>query len=228
MTIKPTAALTVDVVAFTVADGDLLVLLGRRTRPPFEGSWALPGALVGPAEEPDGAAVRQLIGEAGLTSAPDHLEQLATYASPGRDPRLRVASVAHLALCRQPPEPADPWAWREVGSVLAQGPTGLAFDHHRILTDGRERLRAKLEYTPLAAALAPEVFTVAELRGVYEAVWGAPLDPRNFHRKITGEHGLLTPAGQSTASGPGRPAALFRPGPLRLLNPPILRPDRRP
>jgi 8-oxo-dGTP diphosphatase len=100
----------------------------------------------------------------------------------------------------------------------------LAFDHGRILADGVERARAKLEYSPLAAAFCPPRFTVGELRRVYEAVWGVALDPRNFHRKVTGTPGFLVPAGGTTARQGGRPAQLFRLGDAGLLNPPMLRP----
>jgi 8-oxo-dGTP diphosphatase len=100
----------------------------------------------------------------------------------------------------------------------------LAFDHARILADGVERARAKLEYSPLAAAFCPPRFTVGELRRVYEAVWGVSLDPRNFHRKVTGTPGFLVPVGGTTARQGGRPAQLFERGTATLLNPPMLRP----
>jgi 8-oxo-dGTP diphosphatase len=106
----------------------------------------------------------------------------------------------------------------------AAGPAALAFDHVGILADGVERARAKLEYSPLAAAFCPAEFTVGELRRVYEAVWGVTLDARNFHRKVTGTAGFLLPVGRATVRQGGRPAQLFQLGPATLLNPPMLRP----
>ena len=100
----------------------------------------------------------------------------------------------------------------------------LAFDHGQILADGLERARAKLEYTPLAAAFCPPEFTIAQLRGVYETVWGTSLDPRNFHRKVTGTPGFVIPACGETAGARGRPAQLYRKGPAATLYPPLLRP----
>jgi 8-oxo-dGTP diphosphatase len=105
-------------------------------------------------------------------------------------------------------------------------PDGLAFDHARVLAAGVERARAKLEYTPLAAAFCDDEFTVADLRKVYEAVWGVALDPRNFHRKVTGTDDFLVDLQRRAPAGPdgGRPAALFRRGPARALHPAMLRP----
>ena len=135
-------------------------------------------------------------------------------------------SVAHLALLPDLPLPtagtdAADAEWRPVRQP--EEPTGLAFDHDRILTDGIERARAKLEYTALAAAFCPPEFTVAELRHVYEIVWGRPLDPRNFHRKVTGTPGFVVPTGHTTTRNGGRPAQLYRRGPAALLQPAVLR-----
>jgi 8-oxo-dGTP diphosphatase len=76
----------------------------------------------------------------------------------------------------------------------------------------------------LAAAFCPPAFTVGELRRVYEAVWGVSLDPRNFHRKVTGTPGYVRPSGGTTTRQGGRPAQLFTRGDVTLLNPPMLRP----
>ncbi|HYN30824.1 MAG TPA: NUDIX domain-containing protein [Dermatophilaceae bacterium] len=103
---------------------------------------------------------------------------------------------------------------------------GLAFDHARILADGVERARATLEDTGCAAALCGVTFTVADLHAVYEAVWGVALDRANFHRKVTGVEGFLTPTGELREGGRGRPARVYRGDPRATLSPPILRGDR--
>lgn len=234
-----------DLVILTVRDGALQVLLIRRGIAPYEGQWALPGGFVRPKEDLEEAARRELAEETGLVSDRIHLEQVATYGEPGRDPRGRVVSVAYLALVPDLPTPtagtdAASASWVAVADVLderassagGQGSAGgpgagdsgrLAFDHRRILADAIERARAKLEYSPLAAAFCPDEFTISELRGIYEAVWGVQLDPRNFHRKATKTDGFVVPLGATTTRDGGRPAQLFRRGPAATLHPPLTR-----
>ena len=219
-------SVTVDLVVLTIRDGDLAALLVRRAATPYRGRWALPGGFVWRDEDLAAAAERELSEETGLT-APGHLEQLATYGSPRRDPRGRVITVAYLALVPDLPTPvagtdAVQAAWRPVAALR---PDGLAFDHDRILADGVERARAKLEYTPLGAAFCASEFTIAELRAVYEAVWGAPLDPRNFHRKVTSTPGFVRATGRVTEGERGRPAQLYRRGDAIALYPPLMRPS---
>ncbi|MFI5710761.1 NUDIX hydrolase [Kribbella sp. NPDC051620] len=216
-----------DLVILTVREGSLQVLLVRRGIAPYQGRWALPGGFVRPKEDLEAAARRELEEETGLHSDRIHLEQVATYGEPGRDPRGRVISVTYLALVPDLPSPvagtdAASAEWVAVDEVLTDQDR-LAFDHHRILTDAVERARAKLEYSPLAAAFCPDEFTISELRGIYEAVWGVQLDPRNFHRKATKTDGFVIPLGATTTRDGGRPAQLFRRGPAATLHPPLTR-----
>jgi 8-oxo-dGTP diphosphatase len=218
-------AVAVDLVILTVRGGALSTLLVRRDAQPFSGAPALPGGFVLPNEDLIDTATRELVEETGLTVAGHHLEQLGSYAAPDRDPRGRVLSVGHLALVPDLPDPqvrsdGVVSAWFPVADVV-----GLAFDHDRILADGVERARAKLEYTTLAAAFCPPEFTVSQLRGVYEAVWGTRLDPRNFQRKVTGTPEFLLPTKRLVTGGRGRPAQLFHRGPATALHPPMLRGD---
>ncbi|MDT7537184.1 MAG: 8-oxo-dGTP diphosphatase [Actinomycetota bacterium] len=226
----PPFAVTVDMVLLTVTDGRFSVLLVERDTHPFRGFIALPGGFVQPDEDLDAAAVRRLEQETGVRRSAAYVEQLGAFGAPDRDPRMRVVSVAYLVFAPDLPAPrpgagARSVAWVPVEDVDADR---LAFDHARVLAAGVERARAKLEYTPLAAAFCDEELTVADLRRVYEAVWGVPLDPRNFHRKVTGTPGFLEPVGRPAPVGPegGRPAALYRRGPATSLHPAMLRPSR--
>jgi ADP-ribose pyrophosphatase YjhB (NUDIX family) len=243
-------AVTVDVVVLTIRDGDLQVLLVQRGVPPFRGAWALPGGFVRTGtgagrervdEDLADAAIRELAEETGQQPGGFHLEQLATYGAPGRDPRMRVISVAYLALAPELPDPragsdAQAAAWVPVTSLgLADHAAGqrpgttrkLAFDHARIVADGLDRARSKLEYTPLATAFVTEPFTISELRAVYETVWGEPLHAANFHRKVLSVPGFVESTGATTETGGprgGPRARLYRCGDARLLHPALLRP----
>jgi 8-oxo-dGTP diphosphatase len=225
--LRLTCALAVDLVVLTVRDDQLAVLAVRRGVPPHRGRWALPGGFVAAGEDLRDAAERELAEETGVVNVATHLEQLATFGAPRRDPRGRVVSVAYLALMPRLPAPtsgsdAQDARWLPTRSLLER-PTALAFDHTQILRDGVERARSKLEYSPLACAFCAPEFTVAELRRVYEIVWDTTLDPRNFHRKVTGTQGFLRPLGRTTTRDGGRPAQLYRRGDAAILHPAMLR-----
>lgn len=235
----PPVAVTVDIVILTIQPtaggraaepGELSVLLVRRGVPPYRGMWALPGGFVRPDEDLDTAAARELreeteIGASGAGSG-FHLEQLASYGAPGRDPRMRVVSVAYLALVANLPQPvagddaAEARLWPVAG--LAQGRPALAFDHGQIIADAVERARAKLEYTNLATSLLPEPFTIGDLRRVYEAVWGRPLHPANFRRKVLATPGFVVPTGELAPTGRGW-TELYRRGTTTTLYPALSR-----
>jgi 8-oxo-dGTP diphosphatase len=227
----PPVAVTVDVVILTVRQGQLCVLLIRRGAHPHRGRWALPGGFVGPHEDLDRAAQREVAEETGL-DAQAHLEQLGTYGDPDRDPRMRVVSVAYLALAPDLPSPAagtdaaDARFW-PVADLTGDGRPALAFDHDRILAGAVDRARAKLEYTSLATTFLEEPFTVADLRRIYQAVWGVELHPANFRRKVLSTPGFVVPTGEERATGRGW-AELYQRGTTAQLHPAILRPNERP
>ncbi len=213
----------------TLKESRLHVLLVERGEDPFRGMPALPGGFLNhDGEEILDAAHRELSEETALTAGWVHLEQLATYGDSGRDPRGRVVSVAHLAIAPGLPDPvagtdATDAAWVPAEAVLS-GEVKLAFDHRRIATDGIEHARTKLEFSALATAFCREIFTIAELQQVYEAVWGTELDTRNFYRKVQAAKGFIVPVGTSRRTTGGRPARLYRAGPKTVLFPPLIRP----
>ncbi|MBG0560168.1 NUDIX hydrolase [Actinoplanes aureus] len=229
----PAVAVTVDVVALTIRDGKLCVLLVERGTQPYAGQRALPGGFV-KNETLDEAALREFAEETGLTPGQGelgrvHLEQLKTYGDPDRDPRMRVISVAYLAFAPRLPEPTAGTDAARAYWVPVDEAKDLAFDHDDVLADGLERARDKLEYTPLATAFTDPEFTISELRHVYAAVWGEELHAGNFHRKVLSVPGFVEGTGRTTARGGDRGgprAKLYQAGDARLLHPALLRPTR--
>jgi 8-oxo-dGTP diphosphatase len=203
--------LSADPVVFTLLDGGLAVLLARRLEEPQRGMFALPGGFVGTSESPEQTAERKLREKTGVGSV--HLEQLRTYAGPGRDPRGWLPSIAYLALVGPealPDErPADRDAsWHEVHALPE-----LALDHARIVDDGLWRLRARVAdkgwFVRVAGRLLPEAFTLRQAQELYEALRGEPVDPANFRRDVRAT-GLLVDTGAHRSEGPGRPGRVFR------------------
>jgi 8-oxo-dGTP diphosphatase len=204
----PRAALTVDCVVFGFDEGELKVLLIQRGLPPFKDKWALPGGFVRVDETLDDAARRELAEETGLTNA--FLEQLYTYGEVKRDPRERVVSVAYYALVklaehqtRAATDAADA-RWFPVSQLPR-----LAFDHAEIFATALTRLRSKLRWQPVGFELLPEKFTLSQLQHLYETVLGAPLDKRNFRKRVLALD-LIKPLHERQMAGAHRPAQLFR------------------
>ena len=227
----PPFAVTVDIVVLTLVDRDLHVLLIERGEPPFEGRLSLPGGFVRPDESLEQAATRELREETGVEAA-QHLDQLGAFGDPDRDPRMRVVTVAYLAVMRRVDniEAGSDAAGAElvpVRTALADG-FDLAFDHGDILAAAVEAVRLQLEHTSLATAFVGPEFTLSELRSVYEAGWQTSLDPGNFRRKMLANPGVMEPTGETRAPGPegGKPAEVYRAGAARELASPLRAPDR--
>jgi 8-oxo-dGTP diphosphatase len=213
----PPFAVTVDVVILTMSESRLHVLLVRRGVAPFEGMWAIPGGFKRPDETLDEAAKRELAEETGVDVA-SLLTQFGAYGDPGRDPRMNVVTVAYVAVLRAVGDvvagtDAAAAALIPVADVL-NGAVELAFDHERIVRDAVERVRVDLELKGIATAFLGSTFTLAELRAVYEAVWGVQLDSANFRRSLLSESGWVIPTGRRARPGSagGRPAELYRAG----------------
>lgn len=190
-----------------VREGQLNVLLWQRAEPPFQGAWALPGGPLLADERLGTSASRHLASKVDISEIA-HLEQLDTRSDPARDPRERVLATAYLALVTtgaQPRLPSDT-AWRRVDEL----PT-CAFDHESIVGSARERLRAKLSYTNIGFALAPETFTISQLRDLYAAALGYPVSATNLQRILTRREVIVpTPVVSRPAASGGRPAILYR------------------
>jgi ADP-ribose pyrophosphatase YjhB (NUDIX family) len=207
----------VDNVIFSV-DTDqnrLLVLLVMRHEDPYFGQWSLPGTLVRQGESLEDAAYRVLAEKIRVHNL--YLEQLYTFGGPDRDPReaktsfgVRYLSVSYFALVRFAEaeliaDGVSGIAWYSLTSVPP-----LAFDHTQILAYGYQRLKNKLEYSPIAFDVLPDLFTLGDLYQLYVTVLGEDFsDYSNFRARLL-KLGFLKDAGAKTSRGAGRPASLYR------------------
>jgi ADP-ribose pyrophosphatase YjhB (NUDIX family) len=194
-------------VVFQVRERTLAVLLWERAREPFRGAWALPGGALGPNESLEHSILRHLAAKVDVREVA-HLEQLATWSEPDRHPDRRQIATAYLGLVPLGIDPHVPpdTRWHAVDELPP-----MAFDHLSIVLAGRERLHGKLSYSNVAFALAPETFTLAELRDMYEAALGYEVSATNLKRVLL-RRGAIEPVGRRRAHGPagGRPAEVFR------------------
>jgi ADP-ribose pyrophosphatase YjhB (NUDIX family) len=194
-------------VVFQVREGRLEVLLWQRAREPFAGAWSLPGGTLDASESLEQSIRRQFAAKVDVRELL-HLEQLETLGEPNRNPARWELATAYLGLIPSSADPAipDDTRWHPVDRLPR-----LAFDHKPIVHAGRERLRAKLSYTNIGYALAPETFTIADLRQLYAAALGHDVTATNLRRVLL-RRGLLEVTGDHREPGRegGRPAAVFR------------------
>jgi 8-oxo-dGTP diphosphatase len=185
-----------------IRQGRLQALLWRRALPPYPGRWALPGGRL--ERETFERSIRRHLAAKVDVRELSHLEQLETRA----DPRTGLVATAYLGLIRTGIDPTVPQdtGWHPVDDLP---PT--AFDHGALVLAARERLRAKLSYTNLGFALAPETFTISELRELYAAALGHEVSATNLQRILL-RRGVLEPTGERRPPGRsgGRPAEVFR------------------
>jgi ADP-ribose pyrophosphatase YjhB (NUDIX family) len=192
---------------FQVRAGVLDILVWKRAKEPFLGAWSLPGGYLEPGETLEQSIRKHLATKVDVREVA-HLEQLETLSDPHRHPREWQVATAYLGVVPtdvDPELPADT-AWHPVSRL----PT-LAFDHDEIALAGRERLRAKLSYTNIGFALAPDEFTISELRDLYAAALGHDVSATNLQRVLL-RRGVIEATGERRAPGRGggRPAAMFR------------------
>lgn len=211
--------------------------LVRRTRPPFDGHWALPGGPI-PWDEDLRQTAERTLQEAVLRS-PGYLEQLFTFGATTRSATAqRLVTIAYwglfglLDLAAEPsagpardvagdvatasPDAVTEFSGRLVASVDANVAwfsidrlPELAFDHSEIIDYAVWRLRQRTEYSMVAHRFLGEEFTLAQLRSVHEAILGEQIDPANFRRDMLAQ-GQLVDTGRVEEGTPHRPARLYR------------------
>lgn len=167
----PRPAVTTDLVVFAWIGSRLQTLLIRRKHDPFAGQWAIPGGFLEMDETAEAGSRRELREETGL-HIPGAVEPLAFFAAPGRDPRGRTITLAHVAMLPagdhliEGSDDAAEAAWKPVAEAR-----GLAFDHDEVLAAAVDWLRRKVVgRSPEALALLPRPVEIAEARALFKAL----------------------------------------------------------
>lgn len=211
--------------------------LVRRTRPPFDTLWALPGGPI-PWDEDLSQTASRTLHEAVLRS-PSYLEQLFTFGETSRSASAqRLVTIAYwglygqLDLTAEPTTAYSPDTTSDVATATRDAVTEfpealvasadanvawfsidrlpeLAFDHAAIIDYAVWRLRQRTEYSMVAHRFLGKEFTLAQLRRVHEAILGEQIDPANFRRDMLAQ-GQLLDTERVEEGTPHRPARLYR------------------
>lgn len=196
----------VDCIIFGYDGEQLKILLIKRAIEPQKDQWSLMGGFIEPNENLYGAAERILFNSTGLKKV--YLEQLKSFGDPERDPMERTISVAYFALI-------DINKYREQISdtyhaewFLLQEAPKLIFDHDEMVEKAKKRIRYKAAFHPILFELLPKKFTIPQLQNLYEQVYNAKIDNRNFIRKVNST-GLLIKLAEKDKSSSKRGAFYY-------------------
>lgn len=174
--------LAIDCIIFGFDGTQLKALLIKRGFEPQKGKWSLMGGFVHKDESVDDAAKRILDQLTGLHDI--YMEQLHVFGDVERDPGGRVVSIAYYALIKIDDYSKELMESHQAKWVAMDEIPPLVFDHQRMISMARERLRQKVANYPIGFALLPNKFTLPQLQALYEAIYETELDKRNFTRKI--------------------------------------------
>jgi ADP-ribose pyrophosphatase YjhB (NUDIX family) len=172
----------VDCVIFSYENDELKVLLYPRSFEPYEGKWSLLGGFVENDETLGDAARRVLFNTTGLRNI--YQEQVHAFSDINRDPAGRVISVAYYALIRISLQ--DNELVREHGACwwpISKLPE-LVFDHTKMVEHSLLRLQKKAGSELIGKELLGDIFTITNLKKLYEAIFQHEIDAGNFRKKI--------------------------------------------
>ena len=203
----------VELCVFSIVEGQLQVLLGRRTGPPFEGQWALPGGVLRIDLDTGLDQAAQRVAKERLGLDLQHLQQQGAIGGSTRDPRAPWAlSIVYRVMT--PPDGFQLKAGKRLEELKwvpadqACADNKLAFDHHLIIGAAVEDLRAEVDNLRIPFEGLPPAFTLGELQGTCEVLAGRRLDKSSFRRRLD-DRDLVVPLEGEFRGGANRPAQLY-------------------
>ena len=172
----------VDCIIFGFDGKQIKVLLIKRGFEPEKGKWSLMGGFVSKDENANAAAARVLKQLTGLTDI--YMEQLYCFGEANRDSAGRVVSIAYSAFINIVEYSIQLSNDHEARWFPINKIPPLIFDHKEMVKKARQVLKEKVANHPIGFELLPPKFTLLQLQNLYEAIYEAPLDKRNFTKKI--------------------------------------------
>ena len=205
--INPKFYVSVDCIIFGFDEGELKLLLLKRNFEPAMGKWSLMGGFVQEDESVDAAAKRVLAELTGLENV--YMEQVGTFGDLERDPGERVISVAYYALVNVNEYDRELVQQHNAHWTKIDELPQLIFDHPIMISKARELMKHKASYYAIGFNLLPDLFTLTQLQNLYEAIYGEPMDKRNFRKRVA-EMDFIEKTDLIDKSGSRRGAYLYK------------------
>jgi ADP-ribose pyrophosphatase YjhB (NUDIX family) len=173
---------SVDCIIFGFDEGKLKILIGRRKYNPGRGEWSLYGGFVAADEDVDEAAKRTLYELTGMRHI--YMKQVGAFGKVDRDPGERVISIAYYALINVSEYDENLRLEHGLEWVDVDNIPQLYSDHNEMVSKAHKLMQDKLKTEPVGFRLLPRLFTLTQLQRLYEVVYGAELDKRNFRKRV--------------------------------------------
>ena len=197
----------IDCIIFGFEKEQLSLLLLQRNFEPAKGQWSLMGGFVQENESADDAAKRVLYELTGLKDV--YMEHIGAFGKINRDPGERVISLAYYALINTNKYDRELVQRHNAYWVNIDEIPDLIFDHNQMVEKARTAMKEKASTAPIGFNLLPELFTLTQLQSLYEAIYGEPMDKRNFRKRIA-DMGYIEKTDKIDNTGSKRGAYLYK------------------
>lgn len=196
---------TLSVVLFTIMDGELKIVLIKRSREPYLWYRCLPGWYLDYEKSAEQTLAQKLFHKTWLHTI--YLEQIHTFTNPDRDFRYRSVNISYLSA----------GMYRNLKNISTYGEVefhsikhlpALAFDHADIITYAYQLLQQRIISSNIAQFFLPKQFTLTQLQDVYDRVRWYDSDVRNFRNFVYNQH-IVRNTWKKQKMVSHRPAALF-------------------
>ena len=169
----------------------------------------LPWDVPRPSETMESAAAR--IARSAGVGEPAWIEQVGAFGDGKRHPTDADISVGYAGLIPMgtPSPVGGVYAWFPVADVPQLAPR-----QRLTLDEAIGVIRNRMDQSPVAFRLLPQMFTLTELQQMYELLLAKRLHKASFRRALQAAW-LVEPTDEWRSEGRGRPAQLYRYAPRK-------------